>query len=166
MLPESDKRLFLKTTMHSPIRRSLPLIFLACAALLLPGGVSAEETGFRFPGGDAEAGRETFVALNCVQCHTVAGTKLPEPQTPRRLELALAEQIRFAKRYEGLVVAITNPRHVVAEQYRAILTAAEAKGGIEPFMPDLTRDMSARQLMDLVAFLDEAYRRELKDYGK
>lgn len=32
-------------------------------------------------------------------------------------------------------------------------------------MPDLTNDMSARQLMDIVAFLDEVYRTALPDYG-
>ena len=32
-------------------------------------------------------------------------------------------------------------------------------------MPDLTKDMSVRQLMDIVAFLDEAYRKALPDYG-
>ncbi len=137
--------------------------------LLAAGGLadlSAQEThGFRFPGGDAEAGREAFVSLNCIQCHRLAKTELPDPKSPRRLDLTLAAQTRFVKRYEDLVVAITNPRHVVTEQYRAILSSAEAGGGIEPFMPDLTKDMSARQLMDLVAFLDQAYRRELREYG-
>ena len=32
-------------------------------------------------------------------------------------------------------------------------------------MHDFTNDMSARQLMDIVAFLDEAYRKALPDYG-
>ena len=32
-------------------------------------------------------------------------------------------------------------------------------------MPDLTNDMSARQLMDIVAFLDEIYRNALPEYG-
>ena len=71
------------------------------------------------------------------------------------------------KRYEDIVLAITNPRHVVSERYRAILTDAEARGEIEPFMADLTNDMSARQLMDIVAFLDEVYSKALTDsYGR
>lgn len=121
--------------------------------------------GFRFPGGEGEAGRDAFVSLNCVQCHSVSGVELPDPKAPRRLELGLAADKRFVARYEDLVVAITNPRHVVTEQYRAILTKAEVSGGIEPLMPDLTKDMSARQLMDLVAFLDAVYRRELSGYA-
>ncbi len=139
----------------------LPLL----AAGLLTALPAAESAGFRFPGGDADAGREAFASLNCTQCHDVAKTQLPDPKSPRRLDLVLAAESRFVKRYEDLVVAIVNPRHVVTEQYRAILSAPEASGGIEPFMPDLTKDMSARQLMDLVAFLDEVYRRELDGYG-
>ena len=121
--------------------------------------------GFRFPGGDAEAGREAFIGLSFVQCHTVAKVELPDLKGNRRLNLTLGKEIRFAKNYEALVTAITNPKHVVTEQYRAILTKAEVQGSIEPLMPDFTNDMSARQLMDIVAFLDEAYRKALPDYG-
>lgn len=146
---------------------SIPVLIAAFASLagLVPAGAE-DSKGFRFPGGEVENGREAFIALNCIQCHTVAKTELPDPKTPRRIELNLGGQLRFATNYEKLVVAMTNPRHVVAEQYRAILTRAEAAGGIDPVMPDLTRDMSARQLMDLAAFLDSAYKAALPDYGK
>lgn len=146
----------------------LPIFLASAVAILacLDRAGAADGKGFRFPGGDAESGREAFIALNCIQCHTVAKTELPDPKTPRRIELNLGGQLRFASNYEKLVVAMTNPRHVVAEQYRAILTRAEAAGGIDPVMPDLTRDMSARQLMDLTAFLDAAYRSAQPEYGK
>ncbi len=145
----------------------LPAFALSVLSFLSLSGLrAAEPGGFRFPGGEAEAGREAFIALNCIQCHTVAKTELPDPKSPRRLELNLAGQVRFVKNYTDLVIAITNPRHVVTEQYRAILTGAEASGGIEPVMPDLTKDMSARQLMDLTAFLDAAYRGAQESYGK
>lgn len=123
--------------------------------------------GFRFRGGDAGQGKEAFARLNCIQCHSVSGVEVPEPKGKRRFDLKLAEESRFVKRYEDLVLAITNPRHVVTERYRAILTDAEARGEIEPFMADLTNEMSARQLMDMVAFLDEVYSNELTDkYGQ
>ena len=123
--------------------------------------------GFRFRGGDAGQGKEAFARLNCIQCHTVSGVEVPKPEGKRRFDLKLAEESRFVKRYEDIVLAITNPRHVVSERYRAILTDAEARGEIEPFMADLTNDMSVRQLMDMVAFLDEVYAKALADsYGK
>jgi len=127
---------------------------------------SSAQTGFRFPGGDAEAGRAAFERLNCVQCHRVTGVDLAEPKGKRRLDLVLGIEPRFARSYEGLVVAITNPRHVINEQYRAILSQPELEGGIEPFMPELSVEMSARDLMDLVAFLDSVYRESLPAYGR
>lgn len=143
-------------------------LILSTAFASIPFGVKADEPGtkhFRFPGGDVEAGKEAFTGLNCIQCHTVSKVELTDPKGNRRLELELAKEVRFVKSYEDLVVAITNPKHVVTEQYRAILTNAELKGSIEALMPDLTMDMSARQLMDLVAFLDSAYRGSLPEYG-
>ena len=133
----------------------------------IPKGDSASAAkGFRFRGGDVGQGKAAFAQLNCIQCHTVSGVEVPEPEGKRRFDLKLAEESRFVKSYEDLVVAITNPRHVVTERYRAILTDAEARGEIEPFMVDLTNDMSVRQLMDMVAFLDEAYSKALADsYG-
>jgi hypothetical protein len=155
---------------NQPMKKSFPAVILLPPFLLLglAGLLAAEPAGkgFRFPGGEAEQGRGAFIALNCIQCHTVAGVDLPDPKSPRRIELGLGGRVRFVKNYEDLVVAITNPRHVVTEQYRAILTNAEANGGIEPVMPDLTKDMSVRQLMDLNAFLDDAYRASLAGYAK
>lgn len=145
------------------ILTALPLFLALC----LPGFVTAEPAGegFRFPGGDAEAGKEAFAKLNCVQCHTVNKVELPGPKAARRLELALASKLRFVKRNQDIITAITNPKHVITQQYRDLLSKSELQGGIEPLMPDLTKDMSVRQLMDIVAFLDEAYQKALPEYG-
>jgi hypothetical protein len=101
-----------------------------------------------------------------VQCHTVKNVLTDEPKGKRRLQLELGAEQRFVKNYEDIITAITNPKHVIQEQYREILSKAELAGGIEPLMPDLTKDMSARQLIDLVVFLDQAYLESLKGYGK
>lgn len=151
------------------MKKSCLVTLLALLALPLIGLIAADPApkaaGFRFPGGDSVSGRESFIGLNCVQCHSINKVELPDPKGNRRLELTLANEIRFVKNYEDLITAITNPKHVVTEQYRAILSKAEIQGSIEPLMPDLTNDMSARQLMDIVAFLDEVYRNALPDYG-
>lgn len=151
--------------MKNPLR--FPLLLLSSVVAIHSLGLTAADPAgkaFRFPGGEVEAGREAFTSLNCIQCHTVANVELTDPKGNRRLELMLAKEKRFVKSYEDLITAITNPKHVVTEQYRAILTDEELKGGIEPLMPDFTIDMSARQLMDLVAFLDAAYRGGLSGY--
>lgn len=140
---------------------------LAFTVLILTSiGFSAESKGFRFPGGDSEFGREAFISLNCVQCHTVKGVLLPDPKGKKLLSLPLGEVPRFVRKYEDLIIAITNPSHVISEQYKEILNDAEANGGIEPMMPELTKDMTARQLMDLVAFLNEVYESAQPDFGK
>lgn len=129
--------------------------------------VSAEEPvakGFRFAGGEAEAGRDAFIKLNCIQCHSVAKTEFPALKATRRLEMKLASKGRFVKKYEDLITAITNPKHVLNERFRELLAKNEVEGSIEPLMPDLTKDMSVRQLMDIVAFLDQAYSKSLPDY--
>lgn len=129
-------------------------------------GQDKDSKPFRFPGGDPEEGRTAFVNLNCIQCHTVAEVVTPEPTGKRKLHLELGKEPRFVKRYEDIITAIANPRHVIQKQYQEILTSAQKAGEIEPLMPDLTSDMSARQLMDLTAFLHAVYSDSLKDYGE
>ncbi len=126
---------------------------------------SPEKVGFRFRGGDPELGQLAFAALNCIQCHSVKNRNVPAPAERRRIELILASKARFVKDYEDLVLAITSPRHVMNEQYLAIINDAELQGGLEPLMPDLTAHMTARQLIDLTAFLHQLYEQELPEYG-
>lgn len=150
-------------------------LILPLSALALWLGISASfagegnapTKGFRFPGGDVESGREAFVKLNCVQCHSVKNVEFPEAATnKKRIEVTLGAKLHFARNYENIVTAITNPRHVIAEEYKALLTKPEQAGGIEPIMPDFTKSMNVRQLMDITAFLDDVYRREQQNYGK
>lgn len=135
-------------------------------SLLLPLLAVAEERSFRFPGGDAEEGANVFVSLNCIQCHTVKGVELEKPKGSMPLDLELAAEARFVRGYEDIIRAITNPKHVVTKRYQNILTEFEQAGGIEPLMPDMTKDMSVRQLMDLVAFLDRVYTKSGEEYKK
>ena len=123
-----------------------------------------EYKGFRFPGGDAAEGKVVFERLNCNRCHQVKGIELAEPKGKRLLSLSLGKEIRFVKRYEDIITAISNPQHVVTKQYSSLLSQAEIDGEISAFMPDLTNDMSVRQLMDLVAFLDKIYSIDLEGY--
>ncbi|MDF1814671.1 MAG: c-type cytochrome [Verrucomicrobiales bacterium] len=138
-----------------------------CIALLFSCGVgilkAEEKSGFRFPGGDSEKGSEVFVGLNCVQCHSVKGVHL-EDSAERRLDLVLAEEPRFVKKYEDIMTAISNPKHVVIKQYESLMTKAELEG-LSAFMEDFTGRMTLRQFMDLVAFLDKAYSQSAEFYG-
>jgi mono/diheme cytochrome c family protein len=131
------------------------VVLAACASFVL--SVAGEDKPFRFPGGDPERGREAFARLNCVSCHQVTGVDLPPPKGKRRLDLILAEAPRFVRNYQSLVIAVTNPQHVVDEQYGELFSQAGSSKGIEATMPDFRNDMSVRQFMDILAFLDRAY---------
>lgn len=65
--------------------RLLPLLFLAALPLigLFAADPAAKSAGYRFPGGDAMAGRESFIGLNCVQCHSIEKVDLPDPKGNR-----------------------------------------------------------------------------------
>lgn len=128
-----------------------------------PTETQAEE-GFRFLGGNAERGKDTFANLQCIQCHQVANAELPEPDGKRRLDLMIGKEPRFVKSYEDIITAITNPQHVVTEQYRSILTTPEQQGDIQSFMPDLKEGMTVQQLIDLVTFLDAHYSESNPEY--
>ncbi len=111
-----------------------------------------------------ERGKITFADLQCVQCHRVAKAELPEPDGKRRLDLMIGQEPRFVKSYEDIITAITNPQHVVTEQYRSILTTPEQQGDIQSFMPNLKEGMTVQQLIDLVTFLDEHYSESNPEY--
>ena len=106
--------------------------------------------GFRLPDGDAKKGEEAFLALNCNRCHKVEGVKLPEP---RVFNLTLGGQTARVKTYGELVTSIITPSPVLSDEYKKQMTDAK-----ESPMPDLTLDMSVRQMIDLVAFLQSHYR--------
>lgn len=102
--------------------------------------------------------------MNCIGCHRVAGVELPRPRGTRHLDLELAGDTRFVRSYRDLVTAVTNPQHVVNEQYRELFARAGTSKGTRAVMPDYRDDMSVRQLMDVLAFLDRAYARSKVEF--
>ncbi len=149
----------------------LPLaIVISAAAAPNPNSTTTpakapERSGFRLGGGHAERGEAAFAAVACVQCHTVKGSELKQPEK-HRITLELAGETRFVKRYADIILAITNPRHVMNERYKALLQQTQPDGDVEPFMPRLTDRMTAQQMIDIVEFLDEAYGAALPGYQK
>lgn len=124
---------------------------------------SAKPASFRFLGGDSDRGQVVFTQMDCVQCHSVKGSEVSQPDKAR-LQLQLGEEMRFVKRYEDLITAITNPRHVMNDQYRALLEQTPGGTDVEPFMPKFTESMTVQQLIDLVEFLDVSYQSQLPGY--
>jgi hypothetical protein len=109
---------------------------------------------FALPKGDAERGREAFLALRCHACHRVQGASLPAPVATPPVPITLgAAPSSYTD--GSLVTAIVAPSHSIT---RAEYGESVASGGISR-MADLTSVMTVRQLIDIVAFLREHARR-------
>lgn len=117
--------------------------------------------GFRLPPGDDDAGMEAFVELGCVSCHSVKNsTRFPLPASPADWHVMLGGEVGVIKTYGELVTAIIHPSESIRPDVRRTLVDEEGKS----IMPDLTGQMTTRQLIDLVTYLQHEYEVVLPDY--
>jgi sulfur-oxidizing protein SoxX len=115
---------------------------------------------FEFPieEGDVVAGRQAFIDHRCHQCHSVAGERLPllAGASPPILELGGSTTV--VRSHADLLTSIINPKHAISEKYRE-QQVLNGQVPLESPMPTPEIDnMTVRQLIDLVAFLDSRYR--------
>jgi copper resistance protein D len=107
------------------------------------GGGVPKAWMFAPPDGDAAKGREVFTRLECHTCHAVAGEKFPRPS---KVGPALSDVGRHHPA-GYLFESVINPNAVIVE----------APGYTGPdgrsVMPDYRDSLSARELIDLVAYL-------------
>lgn len=119
--------------------------------------------GFRLPPGDALAGEHAFHELGCASCHSVAGSKVyPKPADPNAFHVVLGGPVHVVKTYGELVTAIIHPD----ESIRPDVLKKMAEADPHTPMPDLTRKMTTRQMIDLVTYLQGQYRVELPEYPR
>lgn len=138
---------------------------LALAGVMLAGcdRDPMSETGFRLPAGDPAAGRETFLYMQCNQCHTIAGMDLPrvaEVEEPPYVELG--GPVTSVKTYGQLVTAIINPSHKLADGYAEELVAND-DGRSKMYV--YNRYMTVQELTDLVMFLQPRYDVVVPDFN-
>jgi len=137
------------------MKRPVVLLMLVAAAALSsacdPDKVMSER-GFRLPDGDAVAGRETFLYMQCNQCHTIKGEVLPQiPGYEPYVELG--GSVTRVKSYGELVTAIINPSHKLADGYAEELVS---ENGVSK-MYVYNGFMTVQELTDLVMFLQPHY---------
>ncbi len=135
---------------------AIMIITAALGAALLTGCDSGPKSGrgFRLPDGDPAKGKEAFIALQCNTCHTVAGVELPPAVSPSKIQVVIGGEVAKIKTYGELVTAVINPSHDLAAGFDP---AKYGTGKTSP-MPDYTQAMTARQLIDIVAFLQLHYK--------
>jgi L-cysteine S-thiosulfotransferase len=110
-------------------------------------------SGFRLPDGDVEHGRAVFVDLKCNACHRVEGVDLPAPTVHPEVPVILGGRVPYAKTDGELVTSIINPSYRIVAGYRRDLVAA----GERSRMIDTSETITARQMADVVAFLQSRY---------
>jgi Cytochrome c len=137
--------------------RSVSIVAVLSLAALASGCDYTSIFGFPVDEGDIEAGRQAFIDHQCHRCHSVAGVSLPPLAGADRPMLELGGETTSVKSYAELMTSIINPNHTISERYRE-RQALNAVVPLESPMPMPNIDnMTVRQLIDLVAFLDSRY---------
>ena len=113
--------------------------------------------GFRLPDGDAEKGKQAFLALKCNTCHKVEGVADLPP--PIQFNLTIGGETPRVKTYGQLVTAIINPSHVASPLFKKQLTDNHAWP-----MAKYNHEMTVEQMIDLVAFLHPHYKLLMPEY--
>ncbi|MGI9236353.1 MAG: cytochrome C [Woeseiaceae bacterium] len=112
------------------------------------------QRGFRLPDGDAQAGREAFLYMQCHQCHSLKGEQLPgiPGQEPPYVELGGA--VTQVKTYGQLVTAIINPSHKLATGYAKEVVSEDGESKMYVYNDHMT----VTELTDIVMFLQPHYK--------
>lgn len=102
---------------------------------------------FTLPGGNPKAGRDAFVKLECYTCHEVKGEHVPNAPTK---EGQTGPELTGMGAYhpaEYFAESIMNPNSVIV-----IGPGYTGRDGLS-IMPDYSRSLTVRELIDLVAYL-------------
>lgn len=138
-------------------RTILPLAAFLLAVGCSPAAKSGK--GFTLPEGDIQAGKATYVAMQCNACHSLGGVEqIVGDDGKAEMSVALGGEVARIATYGELVTSIINPSHRLARGYHveAIATDGESK------MRNYNDVLTVKQLCDLVSFLQSKY--ELRKY--
>ncbi|MBK1879606.1 c-type cytochrome [Pelagicoccus mobilis] len=126
-----------------------------CAVLLLAACTKTVNSphGFRLPPGNVDQGRVAFVELGCTQCHTVAADKLDRPGGEPLMTVKLGGGVTDVETYAELVTSIIYPSHAIKEGDSAKFKDEQG----QTLMPDLTKAMTVRQMIDVTEYLQSHY---------
>lgn len=138
---------------------AMKIIVTWAAAIMLLAGPSCSSgrhspVGFRLPeNGDVARGRVAFAELGCNGCHRVVGEDFPAPTVDPPVPVALGGTVHAVRTDGYLVTSMINPSHKLAG-YPKDRVSTEGRSR----MPAETQDMTVRQLVDLVAYLQSRYK--------
>ena len=142
------------------MRLLLPAV-MSTILLILAGCDSDARSarGFSLPAGDSKAGEVVFTTMECHSCHSLPNIDQLEG-TEEVISVKLGGQVNISKTYGQLVTSVINPSHRIAHSYQPQNTDADG----ESMMRNYNDEMTVKQLVDLVSFLESQY--ELKPYKR
>lgn len=110
--------------------------------------------GFSLPEGSVEAGRVTFVELECNSCHSVGDIERVAGREGPDINVRLGGPVSSVKTYGDLVTSVINPSHRINRHYndQELVT-----GDNESKMMLYNDVMTVQQLVDLVTWLESNY---------
>jgi hypothetical protein len=132
------------------------VLSLAAVGLVLGGcdyGTKSTRS-LRLPQGSVENGKIAFVALKCVECHSVAGVDLPKPTAAPEKVVVLGGEVARLRSIGDLLTSIIHPDYAISEKMRSPGTKLPTKSP----MPAVNDVMTVRQMIDLVTFLQPHYK--------
>ena len=135
------------------------ILAMALAAVVLLGTGCGENlqsaSRFELPRGNPEQGKAAFVALNCTECHSVAGVAdLPKPTVSEDRVIMLGGEVGRLRTVGDLLTAIVHPSFSISEK----MNVPKGKGPVETPMREVNDRMTVRQMIDLVSFLQPQYK--------
>lgn len=134
---------------------------IGVAALLLTACQPSEGGAYTFPEGDLGKGRQTFIDLGCISCHTVDGARaLRDGMDEAERTIVLGGEKTRVYSYGELVTSIVNPTHKVSQTRLGTMVQNDG----DSLMRDYNDIMTVTELMDLVTFLEAHY--TLKPYER
>ena len=115
------------------------------------------------PVGDSLKGKAVFVDFGCYGCHNIPNVDLPEREVEPPVVHMLSGRMHKVKNYGDLMTAVIYPNHASSGKLQGVAKAA-GENPADLQMPDFTSAMTVSQMIDLLAFLDEQYSKNLSQY--
>ena len=110
--------------------------------------------GFSLPEGSVDAGRTTFIELECNSCHSVGDIERIAGREKLDINVPLGGSVATVKTYGDLVTSIINPSHKISRRYsKQGLVTGDGKSSMIVY----NEIMSVQQLVDMVTYLESNY---------
>jgi mono/diheme cytochrome c family protein len=132
----------------------MALILVSVAALsACDRDAMMSSKGFRLPDGDAVAGRDVFLYMQCHQCHMIDGEQLPLIPGQETPYVELGGKVTKVKTYGELITAIINPSHELARGYAEEVVSEYGESNMYIYNDHMT----VQELIDIVMYLQPYY---------